>query len=585
MITEHNFADFSGGLNLSADVSKIPDRECILAENCIFDEIGNVQATGGSTKQNSSALTDAGNTNVHSLYINPTMRHVALVGNDSFSGTALSGLAIRDDEVNASQEKTAFENWRNKIFFDGSGTPRVVRTDAVSFAVDWAAPIGSSASSGPSSPATAANDTANGGTEAWVNPNNCFSSNDTRATVALTTGQTSQLLKATNFSFAIPSGATIVGIVVEIEKSSDTVGSVLADADVRLVKASVPVGDDKANVASWPSADAYSTYGSSTDLWGTTWTPAEVNASTFGAAIAAYPTTTTSETARVDHIRITIYYYGAALVPAVGVSGNPNGTYTYKLTFEDEDGNESDASLASASVAPASQSVNLTGVALGDTRTTKRNIYRKGGNLTFYYWVGEIADNTSTTFSDNISDTEALTTGIILAGEIEGDRANTRIGASVDYKYPCLHYERMFWADQSSGNTNRIVWSKPSHPYAYPSAFAIFVGDDKPVTRIVTFLNDLIIFKEDSIWRLTGSEENSFQLSRTPATVGCNMPFTVVKLQDRIMFANSQGIWFFDGVTARPVTNRLDHFFNGRTINSIAPIVVNSTTKLLAERL
>jgi len=197
--------------------------------------------------------------------------------------------------------------------------------------------------------------------------------------------------------------------------------------------------------------------------------------------------------------------------------------------------------------------------------------------------VGEIADNSDTTFTDDYTDTNALTDGILLAGEVEGDDANTRLGASTTVKYPAFYFDRLFWADQLAGRRHHVIWSKPLNPFAYPASHDFPVGDEKPVTAIVPFLDDLIIFKTDSIWRLSGNSEDAFQLSRTPASVGCNMPFTVVKMQDRIMFTNSQGIWFFDGVTARPATNRLEKFFLGYTVNGISPIVVNSTTEVLAD--
>jgi hypothetical protein len=52
------------------------------------------------------------------------------------------------------------------------------------------------------------------------------------------------------------------------------------------------------------------TYGSSTDLWGTTWTPADINAAGFGAALAVTEISSrgANETAHVDHITITVHY-------------------------------------------------------------------------------------------------------------------------------------------------------------------------------------------------------------------------------------------------------------------------------------
>ena len=578
-IAEQVFADFSGGLNMSADLSKIPDRECILADNCDFSELGNVQATGGTTKQNSVAY--GGGANIHSLWINPTVRHLAGVGSDIFTGTALGSLANTNDDAWTSG-KMSFADWLDKVFYETTSTPRWVDVDNISNTVDWPPPTGTTSDVGPNTAGSGANIA--GPNTNWTNPNDVISSNDVYATAALTGGfgpAFSDPLRTAGFGYAIGGTDTVFGIKVEIEVKSSAV-DVASFTQIQLCKAGTPVGSSKTSDPI-STTESYITFGSSSDLWGTTWTPAEVNDANFGVQFVGMVDAGTSATISVDHVRITVTRYAASVSVATGAAGIPNGTYTYKVTFVDTDGNESEASAASASVAPASQIVNVTSIGLGDTRTRKRYVYRKGGLLTFYYFVGEISDNTTTSFADNLSDATVLTTGLILAGDIEGDRPNTRMGAATRAKYPALHYARLFWVDQASGRQNRLFWSKISHPWAYPAALFFDVGDEKPITRLVPFLDDLIIFKTDSIWRLSGNTESSFQLTRTPASVGCDMPFTVVKLQDRIMFCNSQGIYFFDGVTARPSTNRLDKFFDGQTVNGIAPIVVNSTTDDLAE--
>lgn len=578
-MAEFVFADFSGGLNLSASPDKVPERECILADNVNFDELGSVRAAGASTKQNSSAYTDGANTNVRSFVVNPTVRHVALVGNDVFGGTALSGLAQLLDEANSTEAKTRFTEMGQRVIYDTAGTPRYIDNNGLAHTIDWAPPEGTAADTGPNSGGTFANDGSSG--TAWANPSNAASSNNSYAT-ASTTGET-QGLQATNFGFALGAG-NVLGIKVEVEFRVNS-GGPNEFLYATLIIGGTPQGTVKVQNVSEFAADAYAVFGGSSDLWGLSPTTTQVNAATFGVSIKARHVTPPSTAADfyIDHIRITVTSQSTSFSAALGGAGNPNGTYTYKATFVDVDGNESEASTATASIAPANQQVNLTAIGVGDSKTVKRYIYRKGAGLTFYYRIGEISDNATTTFTDNVSDATALTDGILLAGEAEGDKANTRIGASASVKYPAVYYDRLFWVNQATGKLNQVIWSKTTHPFAYPSQHFFNVGDGKPVTAIVPFLDDLIIFKTDSIWRLTGSEESSFQLTRTPATVGCEMPFTVVKMQDRIMFCNSSSIWYFDGVTARKATNRLDRFFNGETVNSIAPISVNSTTDDLAE--
>lgn len=154
------------------------------------------------------------------------------------------------------------------------------------------------------------------GNVAWSDAGRAETQDDTYAICTLSgivAGQDpSEYLKGTNFGFTIPLTATIEGILVEAEKSIDSGGGDVATVDysARLVKAGSVVGNDYANATEWSSDDdIYETYGGATDLWGTTWTPAEINSSGFGFALAG---TINSAFAtvdiRVDHVRITVYY-------------------------------------------------------------------------------------------------------------------------------------------------------------------------------------------------------------------------------------------------------------------------------------
>lgn len=167
------------------------------------------------------------------------------------------------------------------------------------------------ASVGPNNPGTAVVDTGVG-TQTWINPNNVFTSNGGYAWTWTDITATSQYLKVTNFGFSIPSGATINGIVVEIERFAglnDT--RFVKDNRVRIVKEGTIQTTDLADTTNkWPTTDTYKTYGTSSELWGTTWTDTDINNSGFGIAISTN-TTTSSKVgimSLVDHIRITVHY-------------------------------------------------------------------------------------------------------------------------------------------------------------------------------------------------------------------------------------------------------------------------------------
>lgn len=117
-------------------------------------------------------------------------------------------------------------------------------------------------------------------------------------------------IRTTNFSFSgvLPADAVITGVEVDIEKSVDAGTAV--DSLVQLVVGGSLVGDNKADGSTaWPTSEAVSNYGGSTDLWGLTPSRANVVASDFGVEIRATKGTDATEIqARIDHITITLHY-------------------------------------------------------------------------------------------------------------------------------------------------------------------------------------------------------------------------------------------------------------------------------------
>ena len=175
------------------------------------------------------------------------------------------------------------------------------------------------------SPGTMANDTAVG-TEAWSVVDNAKASDDNRAFNTSSFNDPvlpfiTNYLKATNFGFEIPTGATINGILVEIERSERSGFGSVYDSEVKIVKADGSIGTtNKADTATaWTGTDSYFEYGASDDLWGETWTASDINDADFGAVLAANVFSGTFVSAGVDHIRITVYYTETSSSTITGV--------------------------------------------------------------------------------------------------------------------------------------------------------------------------------------------------------------------------------------------------------------------------
>jgi hypothetical protein len=157
------------------------------------------------------------------------------------------------------------------------------------------------------------------GTQSWSDLSEAGALDFGYATVKLKV-QISHYLWATVFGFTIPDGATINGIVVGITRMGDQgSGTYVSDNTVQLVKSGSLVAENKALTESgWGTSDFTQSYGSSIDLWNTSWTSADINNTDFGVAISVKGNSSTSPlTASVDTVTITVHYTPANNPPVI----------------------------------------------------------------------------------------------------------------------------------------------------------------------------------------------------------------------------------------------------------------------------
>jgi len=174
----------------------------------------------------------------------------------------------------------------------------------------------------------------------WINRTDAQTSNNVYATLSLSDGsftpiagasvpivlssQTVNYFVVTGLSSTVPAGATINGITVKIERynagAANDYPTTIVDSAIYLTKdGSTVIGNNKSTGATWQSSDNNTTvdFGSSSDLWGTTLTAAEVNASTFGVmispALSVNGQSENGSSAKIDAITITVDYTGGAV--------------------------------------------------------------------------------------------------------------------------------------------------------------------------------------------------------------------------------------------------------------------------------
>ena len=184
------------------------------------------------------------------------------------------------------------------------------------------------------------------GTKAWSRPDRAFSQNNSSATRSLGTGGTvtSNYLKCVNYGFAIPTGAVINGLTISVLRKTSSTSSarVVKDAAVYAVKGGVIGGSNLKTTTAYTTTLTLEAHGGASSLWGQTWTAADINAATFGAAFAAIQTAgTRSATASVDVISITVDYASDTTPPTVlsvnRANTSPTGvaTVSWDVTFSE----------------------------------------------------------------------------------------------------------------------------------------------------------------------------------------------------------------------------------------------------------
>lgn len=165
-------------------------------------------------------------------------------------------------------------------------------------------------------------DDATAGSTSWLSPADAQGSPTHDAASATGTGE-SHYLKATNFGFAIPTGAQINGVKAYVSVSENATGTV-TDTKARIVKADGTIGStDKSSGRNWVNSSTLGTFfdciphGGATDLWGETITEATVEDTDFGFAFTA---TTGASGPLYCQCFVLSVYYGLAPPPASHLS-------------------------------------------------------------------------------------------------------------------------------------------------------------------------------------------------------------------------------------------------------------------------
>jgi hypothetical protein len=156
------------------------------------------------------------------------------------------------------------------------------------------------------------------GSVGWSIPSNASALDNSPAIASNLNAEVSATLSATNFGFAVPSGAVIDGIELLVVRNFQTgsgAGSVL-DNNIQLLLSGSNVGSNYSALFGntyWSKGGATSGffsayYGNGADKWGTTWSVADINDPTFGVSIQAFEEDGDDRDTRIDYIELSVRY-------------------------------------------------------------------------------------------------------------------------------------------------------------------------------------------------------------------------------------------------------------------------------------
>lgn len=183
------------------------------------------------------------------------------------------------------------------------------------------------------------------------------------------------------------------------------------------------------------------------------------------------------------------------LFELLAASGMTAGDYSYVVTFY-RGGNypcESNPSNPTEDVSPtAGQEVVLSNIPVSsESEVTARRVYRTKANLSVYYYLGTIEDNSTTSYTDNLPDSS--------------------LGSEVGYEsYPPPAGDGIeIWDERA------WVWGVPDYPEAlfksgqgtleqFPTPasqfYALREDETDEIKQGIAYLNNFFVLKRNSIW-------------------------------------------------------------------------------------
>lgn len=140
--------------------------------------------------------------------------------------------------------------------------------------------------------------------------------------------------------------------------------------------------------------------------------------------------------------------------------------------------------------------------------------------------------------------------------------------SSITPQFGKIHKNRVYCANR---NSSTLYFSDSGSPTSFPvnNFIAINTNDGQNITGIDDILDNLVIFKDDSVWILTGeplgagntTTIGNLQLRQANSPVGCSAFRTICKVEQTLFFMHHSGLYALQNYSAVPISQGLQNTF------------------------
>lgn len=384
---------------------------------------------------------------------------------------------------------------------------------------------------GPLGPGTAS---ASGAGVVWSSPNNIKVDDAAFTFAGFITGSagSTQKLQGTNFGLAA-SGTQVIGITIKAKVTTDFTHPPFnaPTISLQLLKGGVVYG----SVKTLTMSNGTLTFGGASDLWGGTWTVSDINNVNFGVQI-----TCSGRGSNDEPTDLTVQFVSAAVVTKPGaasssgngvgidtvVAGNVNltvGRTYYLAPFNSNTGHYGDISAASPSTGPVTnQKFNLLLAVYNDPQVDRKIILATadGNDPSILYQLAEVA-NATTTFQDNVLDTDLILNQVLLFTDNFGNEFGLSLNDPPPLGSIAIKHKGRIWMAQSQNLffsksvaeltlADGFVAGKYEESWPGDSYFDVSQGAET-ISGLLSDGQTLYIGTQSHIRRLLGDDITNFQ--------------------------------------------------------------------------